>query len=304
MPCCAVVVADALVNSAVTNHAAQTRTGLQQIQNQIKESESSLEKQQKEDAEKFRKLYDAHMQYVSARMCTWAAPHYTDMGSSTDRNLWLVAQIAIAAAQIYLQTYIQNKQYEIAKAYADITKDKWERFKNAYVPLERKLLAEAGNAAEYEPDYAAARSRGSSAAERAYSLAEQAFTTKAGQYALCIDPSVNLDANRARSRDDTINFSYRDEENYAYYKQDKRWNRRSDILNIGRGNISTAFSYAKSASQNYAGLSAALQQVGNGISGMFGYLGNRMEMTYPTTFAQTAVYGQGAIGAGAVPQVS
>ena len=100
-------------------------------------------------------------------------------------------------------------------------------------------------------------------------------------------------------RDDNINFNYRDAENFTEYKSDKRWNRRSDILNLGRSNLPTAYSYAQHASRAFGDLAGAIAGVGNGISGLLGYMFNRNETIYPAQFSQASIYGNGAIFAGA-----
>lgn len=224
----------------------------------------------------------------------WSPPQYSVTGEALDRGLWIAAQITLMGAYVALNTMIQNKQYDIAKDYEAISKDKWERFRDKYAPLERRLLSEVSNTKEYDPDYAGARSRGVSATNQAFAQADSELATLAMRMALCLDPSLLNDTMRAKTRNDSVNFNYRDEENYARYRSDKRWNRRSDILNLGRGNSDTAFSYAQSASTAFGGVASALQQAGNGLSGLLGYLNNRAETIYPAQFAMAAPLGGGS----------
>ena len=235
---------------------------------------------------------------VAQRMCSWAAPEYNEIGEGWDRKAMLVAQAAIYTSIIALNTYVQNQNYKIARAYADLAVDKVNRFQNYYVPLEVKMLNEVSAMADGVPDYNSSRSRAVSAATSAFNSANAIMRRRAKQLALCMDNSLDLNNSKSVTQDDTINFNYRDAETFATYKSDKRWNRRSDILNIGRSNHATAFSYAQHASQAFSGFAGAIAQVGNGISGLLGYMNNRNETVYPAMFSQATLYGSGALAAG------
>ena len=232
---------------------------------------------------------------IAWRMCSWAAPEYGVAGETADRTAQLLAQVAIYSSLIALNTYIQNQNYKIARAYADLAKDKWDRFKNGYVPLETKLISEASNTPEPTADYAGAKTRAVNATTFAFNSAKQALANYAKMYALCMDNTLDMSRAQALMRDDTINFNYRDAEKFKEYESDKRWNRRSDILNLGRNNHATAFSYAQHASEAFAGFANAVQGIGNGISGLMGYMFNRNETIYPQQFSQASIFGNGAI---------
>lgn len=239
------------------------------------------------------------LKVIANRMCSWAAPEYGVSGETRDRTAMLVAQVAIYSSIIALNTYVQNQNYKIARAYADISIDRHNRFKNAYANLEKKLLAEASNTPEPTVPYSDAKTRAVNASSYAFSSAKSSMATYAKRYALCMDDSLNLSRSQALMRDDTINFNYRDAEVFTNRMSDKRWNRRSDILNLGRNNHDTAYSYAKSASAAFGDFANAIQGIGNGISGLLGYMFNRNETIYPAQFSQASIYGNGAIYAGA-----
>lgn len=238
------------------------------------------------------------LQPVAEKYCAWAAPTYNGQSSNTDRALWVAAQVVLTTALIGLNTHIQNKQYDIAKQYQKLSQQKFERFRDKYAPLEKKMLNEASSAVDPDPDYDDAKTRGNTASDIAFSVMARDLKRYAKMYALCIDDSLNTDRYKVLSRDDTVNFNYRDAENWAHYKSDKRWNRRSDILNLGRDNAATGFSYAQAASTAFAGYAAALNQAGNGLSGLFGYLNNRNETSYPALFSMSAPLGNGTIASG------
>ena len=243
-------------------------------------------------------MMNTQLDPISAKLCAWAAPEYSGDGAFTDRWYWILAQIALMAAYITLNTFVQNKQYDIAKSFASLAQSRWERFKNKYAALEKKMLNEASSTKEPTTDYSGAKSRAVAAVNAAFSAADKMFTLLAKRYALCVDPSINLNRAKALSLDDTVNFNYRDAENYRDYLSDKRWNRRSDILNLGRNNIPTSFSYAQYANNAFSGVASALQQAGNGLSGLFGYLNNRNNTIYPMQFSMASPYGTGVLAAG------
>lgn len=246
----------------------------------------------------FRNSYIDHMTPVSRKMCSWAAPQFSRAGESADRAGWVAAQAALAISMIALSTHVQNKQYEIAKAYTDIAEDKWKRFRDKYAPLERRMLNESSGTPEPTVDYNDARNRAAVANDFAFGDADKQLSKYAKLYALCLDPTQDLSRARSLSRTDSVNFNYRDAENFNYYRSDKRWNRRSDILNLGRGNAPAAFSHAQSANSAFSGVASALQQAGNGLSGLIGYLFNRNTTSYPTTFSMATPFGNGMLMSG------
>lgn len=239
--------------------------------------------------------FSPDLKTIAARMCAWAAPEYSVSGVVRDRTAELVAMAAIYSSVAALNTYVQNKNYQIARAYTDLSVDRWNRFRNAYVQLEQKMISTSMNTAEPATDYVGAKSRAQSSVSFAYSSAKSTMASYAKLYALCMDDSLNLDHNQALVRDDTVNFNYRDAENYKDYLSDKRWNRRSDVLNLGRNNLPTASSYAQHASKALGDVSNTIVGIGSGLSGLIGYLFNRNETVYPSQFSMASNYGNNAI---------
>ena len=191
---------------------------------------------------------------ISQKMCEWAAPQYNEIGEGWDRTAKLAAEVAIYSSVIALNTYVQNQNYKIARAYTDISLDKWNRFKNAYAALEKKMLNETANTPEPTIPYSEANTRAVNASSFAFSSAKSSMTS------------------------------------YA-----KRWNRRSAILNLGRNNYEVSFNYAKHASAAFGDLSNAVAGIGNGLSGLLGYMFNRNQTVYPAQFSQASIFGNGAL---------
>lgn len=241
------------------------------------------------------KVLNNELSIMRQKLCEWAAPQYNEIGEGWDRTAKLAAEVAIYSSVIALNTYVQNQNYKIARAYTDISLDKWNRFKNAYAALEKKMLNETANTPEPTVPYSEANTRAVNASSFAFSSAKSSMTSYAKRYALCMDDSLDLSRAQALMRDDTINFNYRDAENFTEYKSDKRWNRRSAILNLGRNNYEASFNYAKHASAAFGDLSNAVAGIGNGLSGLLGYMFNRNQTVYPAQFSQASLFGNGAL---------
>ena len=78
----------------------------------------------------------------SIRFCHWAAPEWGAKGESAWNKLFTVAQLAVAVANALAQQEIADKKQDLAESYYQMAEDKWNRFKNKYMPLEKKLLNE------------------------------------------------------------------------------------------------------------------------------------------------------------------
>lgn len=238
---------------------------------------------------------------IETTMCLWAQPEVTDQGEDFWSTFWKAALLAVSLINAAAQTAIANKRYQIAKDYANIATDQWSRFRDAYAPLERAMLNEISNTPEPVPDYAGAKYRGNSKAQRGYKEAGTEMTDLAGKYALCVDPSFieDMDIARALSADDGVNYDYRDEEHFALQMSDLRWNRRSNLLNLGRGIQATSASYASAANNMLAQLSNLAGQTAQGAMQLFGYLSEHRNTMYPSLFSGTT-FTTGGVGDGVV----
>lgn len=236
------------------------------------------------------KMQQEHLSIISSKMCEWAAPQYGDAGESWEKTLWKAALIAIATINTLAQISIMEKRYQIAKDYANLASDRWNRFKDAYAPFERAMLSEAGNAPEYKPDYVGARERAREYTSEAFRSADEQMADLAKKYSLCVDDTLlnDMDYAEAVSRDDGTNYNYRDEEFWALYMSDKRWNRRSQMLNLGRGIQQMSASYADAANNALAQLGGLLDQGAQGAAKLLGYISTARESQYPANFSSAA----------------
>lgn len=248
------------------------------------------------------KMQQEHLSIISSKMCEWAAPQYGDAGESWEKTLWKAALIAIATINTLAQISIMEKRYQIAKDYANLASDRRNRFKDAYAPFERAMLSEAGNAPEYKLDYVGARERAREYTSEAFRSADKQMADLAKKYSLCVDDTLlnDMDYAEAVSRDDGTNYNYRDEEFWAIYMSDKRWNRRSQMLNLGRGIQQMSASYADAANNALAQLGGLLDQGAQGAAKLLGYISTARESQYPANFSSAAPLTGQASNVGAV----
>lgn len=232
-------------------------------------------------------MLDEHLSIVSSQLCKWAPPTYGDMGESWEKLLWQAALTAIATINTLAQIDIMEKRYKIARDYADLAKDRWERFRDDYAPFERAMMNEAGNTPIHGPDYGGSVSRGYEYNKVSFRSADEQLADLAKKYALCLDSSFVNDMVYAEAvaQDDDINYNHRDEENWAHYMNDKRWNRRSQLLNLGRDLQSMSATYADAANDALTEVGGLLDSGAQGAVKLLGYLNTARETTYPTMFS-------------------
>lgn len=230
------------------------------------------------------------IQTIEETMCRWAQPEFGDTGEAAYHEFWQAALLAVTLLNTAAQISISKKQYQIAKDYANIAIDQWERFRDAYAPLERAMVNEITNTPEPVPDYDGARYRGNSFTSSAFSSARRDMGRLAKKYVLCIDPSLYDDMLYAEAitADDSVNFNYRDEEYFANVMSDIRWNRRSSLLNLGRDILSTSVNYADAANRMLGNISDILNQGASGAMGMLGYLQEHRNTMYPMQFSMSS----------------
>jgi hypothetical protein len=211
----------------------------------------------------------------------WAPPKYTDSGQTALHTALAAVSFAVAIWSAYEQMRIAHERYEIAKSYADLAQEEWNRFNEAYAPLEARLIAECLAERLVEPDYAGAR--GQAEQDISLSFGTQNFG-EFKRYGLCPDPSLanRLNLEAAAARDDGVNFGFRHQEYYARTRDDLRWNRRSGLLNIGRNIMSQSLGFAGAADKILAGLGQMAGESAGGAMGYLGYYLNRNQTYYPT----------------------
>lgn len=228
----------------------------------------------------------SHGAPAPVRFCHWLAPEISDVGESNWSIAWELAALGIAITNGIIQSQIADKQQDLADSYYQMAKYKWDRFANKYMPLEKKLLQEVSTEPIREIDCAGARDRAQTSVNSAYNDMSNYMARKAKSLRLCIDPSLIsvVDHKRAVMLVDTENYNLNDERWFTDYKNDQRWNRRSNVLNLGRNLTSEAMKYGDAANALYSQVGRQVDRAAQGLIGALGYYGARNDTYYPTTY--------------------
>ncbi len=222
----------------------------------------------------------------SLRFCNWAAPEYGPVGEGFWDNAFKAAALAIAIANGVAQSQIADMQQDLADSYYDMAKYKWDRFYEKFVPLEKKLLKEVLNEPLKEMDCGEDMQRASDWVGRAYGAMQDWTARKAKQMRVCMNA---LDRRRPRNAQalalaDTANYNYVDDRWFCDYSNDKRWNRRSSVLNLGRNLGSEALKYGDVARGLLNTISGQVEQAAQGLVSALGYYGARLDTYYPSSY--------------------
>ena len=224
------------------------------------------------------------------RFCHWAAPEYGPIGETAWNSIFKAAGLAIALANSYAQAEISDMQQDLAEGYYDQAKFKWDRFEQKYIPLEKQLLAEVSSVPIREMDCTGAEDRAIDATNLAYSTVEAYVGRMAKAYQLCMDPTLlnAIDVQQTMQLVDSENYNLVDEQWYTDYKNDQRWNRRSNVLNLGRNLSSEAMKYGDVANSLLKSVGQKIEHAAQGVMNAVGYFGSRFDTAYPTTYLSGA----------------
>lgn len=227
------------------------------------------------------------------RFCHWNVPTNGRISETVWTSVWQAAQLAIAALNAVIQGQISDLMQDLAENYYQHAKYKWTRFEEKYKPLEVALLNEVSSTSEPELDCDDDRSRAQSAVNTAYDHMEKYVTRMATAMRLCVDETqINqLEYGRNLMLVDTENYNLRDDQWFVDFKSDQRWNRRSNMLNLGRNLGSIAQKYGDVAKQLLGNVSAAADKAAGTMVMQLGYYGNRFDTVYPTTYLSSGGLG-------------
>jgi hypothetical protein len=174
---------------------------------------------------------------------------------------------------------------DLAQAYLDHAEYKWNRFNNNYRPLEIQLLNEVRNTPIRHMDCVGASNRARTSVNSAYANTSGYMARRAKALRSSIDPSLMsmINLKQATMLVDTKNYNLVDEQWFTDYANDKRWNRRSNILNLGRNISSEAMRYGDVARQIYGQLGGQVGRFGGGVMSALGYYGAKQDTLYPSS---------------------
>lgn len=220
------------------------------------------------------------------RFCHWAAPEYGGVGESAWVNAFRAAQLGVALLNASIQGQISDKQQDLAEGYYRQAKFKWDRFAGKYRPLEESILWEASSTPVWVLDCDDDRMRAENAVGTAFDYIDKYMANQAKAYRLCLDDTVVSQSAYARNLllADTENYNLRDDQWFTDFKNDQRWNRRSNILNLGRNLGSQAMQYGDVARKLLGDVSGIADKAAGSLSQALGYYGARFDTVYPTTY--------------------
>lgn len=220
------------------------------------------------------------------RFCHWAAPEWGPTGENAWVTAFQAAQVAIALTNAIIQGQIADMNQDLAEKYYDMAEFKWNRFAGNYMPLEKEILWEAQSTPIRELNCADDRERAEEAVNLSFDAADPYLARLAKSYRLCLDPTVidQMNYSRTRLAVDTINYNMLDDQWFTDYKNDQRWARRSNILNLGRNLGSVAMQYGDVARKTMAQVGDLVNKAAGSLSQALGYYGTRNDTYYPTTY--------------------
>jgi hypothetical protein len=228
---------------------------------------------------------------VRTRICTWAAPTFGDLGQSALHKALSYVAFALAIWSAIEQMRIFNMRYKLASDYAAISREEWDRFNAKYKPLEAMAVAECLSRPPYDPDYEAARNLGLQAAADGAARSGEWLAMMNRKYSVCPERSeaAGLANREALGADDIVNALYRHEESHSIEKKIRMFNRRANLLKLGRNLAAQAIKYASAADSLLGGVAQGLAQTTAGAVGFLGYIKHREITAYPESVIQGMV---------------
>lgn len=200
----------------------------------------------------------------------------TDQNKSAIGTILNAAAVAVAGVNTAAAIRIADMQWDIANGYLSISKDWRNYYNNVYVPWENAEVDEVTAYQLYDPQYDRAMGRHANTAwyllqDRADRAIEGISSYCAGLRAAIIKDEMVVEAQIVSS---LTNMGYRNERAYKDALDDRRWKRREQVLNRGRGLLANNIAFANLAAGILGNLGA---QAGDAAGSALYYLGYRNE---------------------------
>lgn len=220
------------------------------------------------------------------RFCHWTAPEWGPEGENNWTLFFQAAQLAIALLNAQIQGEIADMQNDLAEGYYQQAKFKWDRFADNYMPLEKDILWEAQSEPIRSLNCDDDRRRAMNATNSPFKIMTKYMAQVAKGYRLCPDSTVTSQLAHTKSQllVDTENYNLLDDQWFVDFKNDQRWGRRSNILNLGRNLGSIAMQYGDVARKLMGDVSNIVNKAAGSLSQALGYYGSRFDTFYPHTY--------------------
>lgn len=216
-------------------------------------------------------------------IAAWPCPKVNDTGVNTSWDWRVAAATAVALLSTAAAYTIADLQYQTAKAYWKLARERWDYFLGTYRPCEVREVAEACTAIIPEANYNYAINAYTNGASLAFARADREVLRLSSLYCVCPSRSLAADVELMRSQltGDGVNYAMRREEATAEALDDVRWNRKIGVLNRGRGLLAESTSYARAATDMYDQFGKSVSAVAAGATQFLGYAMNRNPTNYP-----------------------
>lgn len=236
--------------------------------------------------------------HIAALPC----PTVNNAGVTGSWSWRTAAATAVALLSTAAAYEMADMQYQTAKRYWQLARERWDYFLNTYKPCEQKEVVEACTAPIPVPKYKAVQKAYTTGVQLAFDHATADIMQLSALYCVCPDMSLAKDVDLMRSQfiGDGISYAMRREEAMSEALDDLRWNRKIGVLNRGRGLLAQSASFARTASDMYDQYGKSMSAVASGATEFLGYSLNRN----PTDYPERQVMNGGYAGYSVPPQSS
>lgn len=211
--------------------------------------------------------YSAHNAQINA---DWITAYNDAAEKARTAAFFQAAQaVIIAGIQANAASHAADRQWDIANRQMTIAEDEYQRYKDHFICVEHHLADDACNEVLYVPDYVTRAGRAQADIRVQFDVARRKLARTRSRY--CVSDMARslclLEAEEAKAIAAARDASYRAEEIRRDAYDDRRFNRRISVSNLGR----TIQAQQVSTYQGAMGMADAA--IGTKLNGMNNFLG-------------------------------
>lgn len=200
----------------------------------------------------------------------WREEYKNASEAAKEAAFYQAAQaVIIAGLQVAAANYAADKQYDIANRQMSIAEAEYQRYKDHFICVEHKLADDACVDVLYTPDYVTRAGRAVVDIRRQFDGARKRLARQRSRY--CMSDFCNdmrdIEVEEAKMTAVAKDAAYRYEELERDKFDDRRFNRRMQVSNIGRG------IYNSQSNTYNAGMEVANQSIMTRLAGWNNFLG-------------------------------
>lgn len=223
--------------------------------------------------------FSAYAAHDSQQQDLWRTRYEEAADAARQAAFYQAAQaVIIAGIQAAAADHAADQQWNIANRQMTIAEEEYERYKEHFICVEHELADDACEDQLYTPDYETRPNRTVVDVRRQFSQARKRLERQRSRY--CLNDfgraMCDLEAKEARATAAGKDAGYRYEESQQIMFDDRRFNRRIQVSNLGRNiqaqqvqTYASAMGMANAAiATRLSGINNFLGAVSGGISGM------------------------------------